>query len=221
MLGYIIAVAGDGFSVCPSFLGTVLQCPSATSFLAQTNFLVVLQHTYFQFFTSIFVIDSPLDVIFNALAVIILDAFIDSSFNHTRYFGIFFVSALLGNVLTLLLGPPIYRSAGASGGIFGLFAATFAYRWAEEKKIDKGTLFFFAAIFVSSSIVPDVDWLAHVGGSIGGFIAGPLLYFALKGRLSNYESVSDSARLTKLIVWGLISFMIIGSSVQFYLFATS
>lgn len=221
MLGYIIAVAGDGSSVCPSYLGAKLQCLPATFYLAQTNFLVVLAHTYFQFFTAIFVTDSYLDVIFNALAVIILDAFIDSSFNHTRYFGIFFVSALLGNALTLLIGPPVYSSAGASGGIFGLFAATFAYRWAEEKKIDRGTLFFFAAIFVSSSILQGVDWMAHVGGSIGGFIAGPLLYFALKGRLSNFESVSDSARLTKLIVWGLISFMIIGSAVQFYLFATS
>ncbi|MGI0083496.1 MAG: rhomboid family intramembrane serine protease [Nitrososphaerales archaeon] len=181
--------------------------------------MVVLEHTYFQLFTSIFVTDSAIDVILNALAVIILDAFIDSAFNHTRYLGIFFFSALLGNALTLLLGP-IYSSAGASGGIFGLFAATFAYRWAEDKKIDRGTLILFAAIFVSSSIIPGVNWMAHVGGSIGGFIAGPLLYFALKKKLMNYESISDSAESTKLITWGLILFMIIGSAVQFYLFVT-
>ena len=206
--------------VCPVYQGIKLECLPATFYLAQTNLLVVDTQAYFQLFTSIFVTDSPLDVIFNALAVIILDAFIDSSFNRTRYFGVFFLSALLGNVLTLLMGPQ-YSSAGASGGIFGLFAATFAYRWAEEKKIDRGTLVLFAAIFVSSSILQGVNWIAHAGGSVGGFIAGPLLYIALKNKLANYESVSDSTKSTILITWALILLMIIGSSVQFYLFATT
>lgn len=223
MLGYIVAVVGDGAMVCPVYQGIKLECLPATFYLAQTNILVVGAQAYFQLFTSIFVTDSTLgalDVIFNALAVIILDAFIDSSFNRTRYFGVFFFSALLGNVLTLLMGPQ-YSSAGASGGIFGLFAATFSYRWAEEKRIDRGTLIFFAAIFVSSSILQGVNWIAHAGGSIGGFIAGPLLYIALKKKLANYESVSDSAKSTILITWALILLMIIGSAVQFYLFATA
>jgi rhomboid protease GluP len=169
-------------------------------------------------FTSIFVTSSGIDVIFNAIAVLVLDVFIDSSFNHTRYFAVFFFSALLGNAMTLLMGPDYGPSAGASGGIFGLFAATFAYKWAEEKRIDRSTLFIFLAIFSSSSFLPDVNWMAHLGGSIGGFIAGPLLYYMLKNKLERYESISDSLLSSKIIVLSLILLMVVGSTVQFFYF---
>ncbi len=205
--------------MCPTYPGVSLPCSFASDLLAQFNIYVLILHEYYQLFTSIFVTPSGEDVIFNAIAVLILDAFIDSSFNRTRYFAIFFFSALLGNAMSLLMGP-IYLSAGASGGIFGLFAATFAYRWAEEKRIDRSTLFLFVVIFASSSILPNVNWMAHVGGSLGGFIAGPLLYYTHKGKLERYESVSDSLFSTRLIVWVLILLMAIGSTVQFFLFAT-
>jgi rhomboid protease GluP len=194
---------------------------TAADLLAQDNNLVISYHAFYQLFTSIFVTYSGTDAVFNAIAIIILDIFLDSSFNRTRYFAVFFFSAFLGNILTLFIGNffSIVLSAGASGGIFGLYAATFAYRWAEEKRIDRGALIFFIAIF-GSSLGFDVNWIAHVGGSMGGFISGPLMYYALKNKLANYESISNSSPLTMLIVWGAIFLMIVGSAIQFYLFVT-
>ncbi len=214
----MIGALGSIYRLCPTYPGYSLPCWSASDLLAQFNAYVVILHQYYQLFTSIFVTNSPDDVIFNAIAVLVLDIFVDSSFNRTRYFGIFLSSAILGNVMTLLMGLD-YPSAGASGGIFGLFAATFAYRWAEEKRIDKSTLLLFIAIFASSSILPNVNWMAHLGGSIGGFIIGPLLYYALKNKLERYESISNSSVQTKLIVWTSILLIVIGSTIQFFFFA--
>ena len=115
MLGWILGAAGDLFNVCPSF-PQGLPCASATFYLAQNNLLVVNYHQYYQLFSSNFVTDSLPDAAFNALAVLILDRISDSSqFNITRYLSIFFLSAMLGNILSLLAGP-YYVSAGASGG---------------------------------------------------------------------------------------------------------
>jgi rhomboid protease GluP len=216
--GFIIGTITDGLDCPTHFLGS---CERISDLLAQQNSMVVYNHAYWQLVTSIFVTDSALDAIFNAIAVFVLDIFLSSSFNRTRYFAIFFASALVGNLLTLIEGPN-YASAGASGGIFGLFAAAFSFSWAEDKKIDKVTLILFGIIFTGSSlpiIFGNVNWVAHVGGAICGFLAGPILYVALRERILNFQSVSNSSKTTRTVVSLLIALMIIGSIVQFLLFA--
>ncbi len=211
VLGFIIGIIGDNIAYCYH-----AQCIAVTSLLVQDNRDVVQAQAYWQLFTSIFVTDSFLDAAFNAVAVIVIDRFMDNSFNSTRYFATFFGAALLGNILTLLMGPN-YASAGASGGIFGLLAGTFAFTWAQNKKVDGATLGLFLMIFITSTFIANVNWLAHVGGSLGGFIAGPLLYLALRKKMAVFQPTSQSLVLTKLIVWGLIGLMVVGSIVQFFL----
>jgi rhomboid protease GluP len=182
--------------------------------------MVVYNGAYWQLFTSIFVTNSALDVLLNALAVIILDLFITSYINRTRYFAIFFASAIFGNILTLIQGP-YYSSAGASGGIFGLFAASFSFTWAEQKRIDKTTLTVFVVLFLASSLPLfgnlDVNWVAHVGGSLAGFVAGPILYFSLRREIIEYSLESSRSKYS-IPVAIAIALLVIGSILQFLIF---
>lgn len=213
MLGWILGIIGDQVNVCP--FG---ECATATYYLAQYNLLVVNYHQYYQLFSSIFVTDSIEDAAFNSVAVLILDRISDSSqFNTTRYFGVFFFSAVLGNLLSLVAGPNLL-SAGASGGIFGLYAAIFSFSWAEEKRIDKGTLGIFLIIFIVSSVLPDVNYYAHIGGAIGGFIAGPFLYGMLAPKIQSFSQSSDSSNATKAVMAGLLIALTIATILQFYFF---
>ena len=215
--GWIIGAAGSLFVICPPSLGGF--CESPTFFLAQYNLLVVNYHQYFELGSSIIVTNSIADAVFNALAILILSRFTDSSiFNSTRYFGIFLGSALLGNVLTLFEGPNSL-SAGASGGIFGLYAAVFSFSWAQDKRIEGTTLGLFLIIFVTSSVVPGVNWVAHVGGSVGGFIMGPLLYRSLRPKLENYGVHAESSLISRAALGFLIFALITGTFVQFLFFA--
>ena len=219
IFGFVLGLIGDLFSPCPSLLASVCG-PSltATDLLAQNNTIVVYLHQFYELFTSILVTDSPIDAGFNAVAVLILDRLSDDTFNMPRYFLIFFLTAILGNLLTLLEGPG-YASAGASGGIFGLIAAVFSYSWAKENRIELTTLIFFLIVFVGSSfLIANVNYVAHLGGAIGGFIAGPLLYQSLKPQISNYGETSTSRSLTKNMTAALIIGLVIGSIVQFALF---
>ncbi len=217
MLGWILGVAADLVSVCPSF-PQGLPCESATYYLAQFNLLVVNYHQYYQLFSSNFVTDSLADAAFNAVAVLILDRISDSShFNTTRYLVIFFFSATLGNVLSLLAGP-YYVSAGASGGIFGLYAAIFSFSWAEEKRIEKGTLALFLIIFIASALIPGVNSIAHFGGAIGGFIAGPLLYRMLEQKMHSFSQSTESSATMKLILATILIALTLATIWQFLVF---
>jgi len=216
VLGFLIGIVGDLFTVCPQSLPSI--CDKATYFLAQNNSIVIYFHQYYQLFTSILVTDSPLDAGFNLIAVLIFDRLTDDVFNKSRYFLIFFLTAFLGNLLTLFQGPN-YASAGASGGIFGLIAAAFCYSWAKEHRVEISTLAFFLLIFVGSSfLIPEVNYVAHLGGAIGGFAAGPLLYQNLKQKLADYDGASKSSMMTEFATFALTAGLTIVSIIQFAFF---
>jgi rhomboid protease GluP len=218
--GYLAGVIGDVIPMCPHVLAPSPKGANyATFYLAQTNGLVVYYHQYYQLFTSILVTDSAIDAGFNAVAVLILDRLSGDSLNKSRYFLIFFLTAILGNLLTLAEGPS-FSSAGASGGIFGVFAAVFSYEWAREKKIEETSLVFYVLLFVSSSFLfSNINWIAHLGGAIGGFIAGPLLYRITKPELTNYVTAYKSTSLMNIGTAAFILLMAVGSIIQFILFA--
>jgi rhomboid protease GluP len=218
IIGFIIGELGKGIGIC-NLASSCANAPNATELLSQQNSMVY-GGAFWQLFTSIFVTDSFPDAAFNAIAVIVLDFFMPDTFDNTRYFAIFFVSALIGNLLTLGLGT-FYATAGASGGIFGVFAAAFAYNWAENRKIDIATLVLFLTVFIGSSfIVANVNWIAHLGGSLGGFLAGPLLYTSAVRSKNQYGIATHSSRYTKVIVLGAILLAFVGSAIQFLLFVS-
>ena len=215
-VGWIAGLIGDAYSVCPPTIPN--SCLTATEYLAQNNGIVVYLHQYYQLVTSILITDSPVDAWFNIIAVVILDRLTYHNFTKAEYFLVFFLTAILGNLVTLLQGP-MYASAGASGGIFGIFAAIISYSWIREKRIEKTTLVFFLIVFLGSSVfVSNVNWVAHLGGALGGFMAGPLMYY-LKGRSNDtYELKPRAVTYLDLLTASLILFMTIGSAAQFLLF---
>ena len=213
--GWVIGLFGEAINVCPPSIQD--SCTYATNYLVQYNGLVVIQHQYYQLFTSTLVTSSLFDAGFNAIAVLILDRVTEDSLNKTRYFLVFFLTAILGNILTLLQGPN-YASAGASGGIFGIFAALIMFSWLKDKTVDQPSLVLFIVIFIGSSILPDVNYVAHIGGAIGGFIAGALLYEAVKPTVTEYSFAYDSNPKTVVAVAVLIFLLVAASIAQFAFF---
>jgi membrane associated rhomboid family serine protease len=186
-------------------------------YLAQNNGLVYYGHEYYEFFTSILVTDYPLDAAFNAIAVLVLDRITEDSLNKTRYIAIFFSTALVGNLFTLVQGPE-YASAGASGGIFGIYAALITFSWLKNKSLDVPAVALFLIIFVSSSIFQNVNYVAHIGGAFGGFLAGSITYQSVKPRLADY-SIYDSRKTTTIAIAALLFLVTVASAAQFLIFS--
>jgi rhomboid protease GluP len=167
--GLVIGLAASGVSIDRIPL---------TDLLVQSNF-AVYAGLYWQLFTSLLVvipnISGLADVLFNAVAVIWLDGLLSRAFRGGEYFVVFVLSGLAGNLASLLGGPNV-ASFGASGGIFGLLAGAIAQEFAVEGRVDYNLLGWFLAVFLFSSFaLPQVDWLAHLGGAASGFVVGFLL----------------------------------------------
>ena len=127
----------------------------------------------YRLITSAFIHIGLFHLVFNMYALYLIGSQIESFYGKTKYIIIYFFSAIIGNLLSVLfLGNGI--SAGASGAIFGLFGALlyFGYHY----RVYLGTV-------IKSQIIPliclnlflgftlgGVDNAAHIGGLIAGYL---------------------------------------------------
>lgn len=106
---------------------------------------------------------------FNMFSLLILGNPIEEALGKARFLIIFFTSLLTGSLASIYLTNQLYVSVGASGAIFGLFGAFIALR----KRINDGVRDIYVIIglnFVFGFILGGVDWRAHLGGLIGGYL---------------------------------------------------
>jgi rhomboid protease GluP len=148
-------------------------------FLLQDNYLVY--HGWIPgLVTSIIVATPDLsgveDVFFNAISIVFIDGLFRSSFSPRQYYLVFLITAIIGNVLSLVgYGPNSPPSFGASGGIFGLLAAALSTDFIVNRRLNTTLLIWFIFVFVISTIGPNIDAYAHIGGTISGLVAGILI----------------------------------------------
>jgi len=81
------------------------------------------------FFTSIFIHASPEHLLFNMIALYFFGRVVEEQLGWKKYLGIFFISAVSGEAVILILSLAGFYSAvvptvGASGAIFGLLGVS-------------------------------------------------------------------------------------------------
>jgi membrane associated rhomboid family serine protease len=107
---------------------------------------------------------------FNMIALHALGTPLEAVLGKSRYLIIFFISLIAGSYASVYLSPGDHISVGASGAIFGLFGAFVVL----NKRIGQSSREIYMIIglnFVLGFIFGGVDWRAHLGGLVGGFVA--------------------------------------------------
>jgi membrane associated rhomboid family serine protease len=108
----------------------------------------------------------PLDIVFNLWALIVVGPALERLLGHLRYLAIYLVSAVAGSAAVMLL-IPYQLVLGASGAIFGLFAAWFV----ASRRLQLDTRWIVSLVVLNLLIlffVPNIAWQAHLGGLIAG-----------------------------------------------------
>ncbi len=111
---------------------------------------------------------------FNMFSLLLLGNPIEAALGKVRFLVIFFTSLLTGSLASIYLTNELYVSVGASGAIFGLFGAFIALR----NRISEGARDIYVIIglnFVFGFILGGVDWRAHLGGLVGGYLTTAIL----------------------------------------------
>ncbi|HSI81892.1 MAG TPA: rhomboid family intramembrane serine protease [Solirubrobacterales bacterium] len=121
----------------------------------------------------------------NMLVLWILGRLLEPAIGSLRFAGIFAVSVLAGSFGALLLDPDVV-TVGASGGVFGLMAATFLI--ARERGMDQlaqqiGLLVALNLVFTFA--IPQISIGGHLGGLIGGGLAALLVARLERMRVAN------------------------------------
>jgi rhomboid protease GluP len=123
----------------------------------------------------------PFHLAFNMMALHQLGTPLEHVFGKTKFLVIFFFSLLTGSLASTILMAPNGYSIGASGAIFGLFGAFIAV----GNRIGVEVKSIYAIVGINFAIgftIGGVDWHAHLGGLVGGYLVTKML--ASSGKLS-------------------------------------
>jgi membrane associated rhomboid family serine protease len=159
-------------------------------------------HQYYRMITSAFLHIGPVHLLLNMFALYVIGPGLERAMGRWRYVTLYFLSAMGGSTAVLLFGDRNQPVAGASGAIFGLFAAT----WLLSRFIRLDTRPMTILIIVNfafTAAVPGISKLGHVGG----FLIGGIAMFAMLGwswQRNNHERRSPHAQLVSMAGIGAV-----------------
>lgn len=136
-------------------------------------------------------------ILFNMWALWVLGPQLEQVLGRLRFTVLYFLSALGGNVLLFLVDPG-QPALGASGAIFGLFAAFFVV--GRRLGMDtRGIAFLILINLMFTFTFSGISWEGHVGGLITGAILAAAFAYAPRNRQQAVQ-VGASAIVAAVLV---------------------
>jgi membrane associated rhomboid family serine protease len=136
---------------------------------------------WYRIVTGGFLHAGPFHLLLNMFALYILGTLLEPTIGTPRFVAIYATSLLAGSLGVVVLEPDA-QAVGASGAIFGLFAAAFVVargRGLQEVASQLGFLLVINFVFTFS--VPGISIGAHLFGALGGALCAALVIAGDRG----------------------------------------
>lgn len=167
---FLIAVATGG--ITGGFAKTMLEIPDSSQYAPSTGVEGIAQGAYWQLISSTFLHIEIWHIGFNMIGLWIFGRFLESQLGRWRFLSVYLLTGFVGSVAVYWLQTPVYQpSLGASGSIFGLFAAALVVLLRQRRDITQ-LLILLALNLVITFTVPHISWQAHVAGLLAGLALG-------------------------------------------------
>ncbi len=155
---------------------------------------------YWRLLTATFLHFGFVHVLLNMLALYSLGPVLETAFGRARYLAVYLLSGLAGTTATYVFGPVDQLAAGASGAVFGLFAAAYVV----ERRRGSGAAQQYAVLLginlVLTFTIPFIDVRGHLGGLVAGAVGAAVLVYAPKGPRRTAVQAGGLAALGVLLV---------------------
>ena len=172
MLGLnILAFIAQGFPLTQN-----TQPNHFTNDYVAYNFDIAALHQYYRLLTGAFLHIAIWHIAVNMLVLLMIGPALEAMLGRVRFTALYLLSGIGGNVLAYLLKGPAYASLGASGAIFGMFAAY----WVLARKVRADTSAITGTIVLNliiSVTFPGISLYGHLGGLITGALVGAAYAF--------------------------------------------
>jgi membrane associated rhomboid family serine protease len=130
---------------------------------------------YYRLVTQMFLHYGPLHLLMNMWALWVLGRSLEGVLGPVRFVALYVVSGLGGGVAAYLFSPAS-ATAGASGAIFGLFAALFVVM--KRLGRDTSSVLPILIINIAISFAPGISLAGHMGGLFTGAVVAAALAYA-------------------------------------------
>lgn len=163
---------------------------------------------FYRLATAVFLHHGAMHLLFNMWALYVVGPPLEMWLGRLRFGALYALSGLGGSVLVYLLSPLNTATVGASGAIFGLFAALFVV--AKRLAVDvRGVAAVIVVNLVFTFLVPAfssqlISWQAHIGGLVTGGLVGAAYAYPPRERRNLIQAaatIGTLALFTALIWW--------------------
>jgi rhomboid protease GluP len=143
---------------------------------------LTLNGQWWRLVTSLFLHGSILHLAFNMIALWQVGQLVERLFGSLRFTALYMIAGVCGSVASVMWNAHV-NSVGASGAIFGIVGGLFAFMRRENSGVPptvvqdlRGSLLPFLVFNLAAGFLyPHTDNAAHIGGLVGGWLAGHLL----------------------------------------------
>jgi membrane associated rhomboid family serine protease len=156
---------------------------SASSLFLRLSLIppAVAHGEWYRLVSAMFLHFNLMHIAFNMWALVIVGPPLEAALGRIRYLTLYFLAGIGGSVLTLIGAHPATEAAGASGAIFGLFAAF--YIVARDRGWQTGGIVITIGLNLALSFYfsSEIDWRGHVGGLVVGAAVMAVFAYAPRG----------------------------------------
>lgn len=135
---------------------------------------------FWRLFTAMFLHAGIIHIALNAYFFYLFGRTVEGTLGRTWMVVIYMVAGFLASVASYAFGPVTTLAVGASGAIAGVFGAFIAYAYKRRHMaMWAANLRMAVTVIVLNAVISfgyrAIDWRAHVGGLIAGFVIGYLV----------------------------------------------
>jgi len=168
--------------------------PDALSYWGGKNaYDILYDHEYWRLFTPIMLHAGIFHLLCNIAVQLDTGAFFEREWGSIIWLTVYLGSAAAGSILSVIVTPNSV-GVGSSGSVCGLFGAKIAEALCRSRESTKtnqkelshailceqfGSTLCSVVLILVFSFIPYVDWAAHVGGLLGGFVVGLMLFVSI------------------------------------------
>jgi membrane associated rhomboid family serine protease len=164
----------------------------------------VAEGEWYRLITSGFLHAGLFHILFNMVALYVVGQLLEPALGTVRFLALYFASLLAGSFGVMIVDPNA-ATVGASGAIFGIFAATLVIargRGMEELARQLG--FLLVLNLVITFTVPNISIGGHIGGLIGGFLCALAIVGGERGYLGRRHRFAELAIMVLVAVGSLL-----------------
>jgi membrane associated rhomboid family serine protease len=141
---------------------------------------------------------------FNMFALFILGRLLEPAIGTPRFVALYFASLFAGSFGAIALTNPHEPTVGASGAIFGLFAAAFVIargRGLNQLASELGLILLLNLGITFA--VPGISIGGHLGGIVGGFICALFIVAGERGNLGPNPKAAEILAMAAIAVFSI------------------